>query len=58
MPNLSLTNKELGDLIEYLEAKSGPPSKPEAAQAAAAAPVVVHAHDDHQHRHHHPGGEK
>jgi protein SCO1/2 len=62
MPNLSLTNKELGDLIEYLEAKSGPPPVSEAAQAMAGAPAAAdgagpdaHAHHDH---HHHSGEAK
>ncbi|MBS1138092.1 MAG: hypothetical protein H6R11_2046 [Proteobacteria bacterium] len=57
MPNLSLTNKELGELIEYLEAKSVPPTKPVAAQAAAVAPVAADgtttADSHHEHHHHH-----
>jgi len=54
MPNLSLTNKELGELIEYLEAKSNPRPTPEAPQAVAPAATDgakpdAHAHHDHQH---------
>ena len=57
MPNLSLTNKELGELIEYLEAKSVPPPNAVAAQAAAVAPVAADgtttADSHHEHHHHH-----
>jgi len=63
MPNLALTHKELGELIEYLEAKSRPHPKREAMQATLvpAAPggqqPPALAHDHHQHDHHHHAGE-
>ncbi|WP_164844382.1 SCO family protein [Azoarcus sp. DN11] len=55
MPDLSLTHKELGELIEYLEAKSVP--QPAAAtsmapEAAGEAPPAAHSHDDHHHHDH------
>ena len=55
MPNLSLTKKEVAEMMEYLEAKSVPNSKPEAPNAVPAAgaekPAAV-AHELHQHDHH------
>ena len=63
MPNLSLTNKEVAELMEYMEAKSVPPSKPEAPQAVPAAAggdkPVAGAHDHHDHHaHQHAAAEK
>lgn len=55
MPNLSLTHKELGELIEYLEAKSTPKAVAATAmapEAAGGAPLVAHSHDDHHHHDH------
>lgn len=58
MPNLSLTRKELGDLVQYMEAMSR--SKPEAPQVIQAATggenPPAHAHD--HHAHHHQAGDK
>lgn len=57
MPNLSLTKKELGEVMEYMEAMSKPNSKSEAPQAvpvAAAAEQPAAAHDHHDHAHQHP----
>lgn len=42
MPNLSLTNQELGDLVEYLEAMNRPRATPAAPQVVAA-PVAAGA---------------
>lgn len=47
MPNLSLTRKELGELIEYLEAQRPPP-----ADSAVAAAAAGDGHEHHQHHHH------
>ena len=56
MPNLSLTNQELDDLVAYLAAKTGPASgAPKAAPApapAAASEAQADAHHDHSHDHH------
>lgn len=55
MPNLSLTKKELGEVIEYLEAKSSPRSKPEVPQVVPAPaggekpPALAHDHHTHHH---------
>jgi protein SCO1 len=58
MPNLSLTTKDLTDLIEYLEAKSVPSPKtsdaPQAVPVAAATEQPSAAHDHHDHAHQHP----
>lgn len=50
MPNLSLTNKELAEVIEYLEAKSKV-APPQAAVAVAGAAEAA-GHDHHHHHHH------
>lgn len=62
MPNLALTNKELEELMTYLEARSVSPANPAAAQAMVAAPVAADdarpgadAHPDHHHHHHQAG---
>lgn len=57
MPNLKLTKKELGEMIEYLEAKSVPGPTALAQQQAVAAPAA-HDHHQHDHAHHDHGGEK
>ena len=55
MPNLSLTKKELAEVIEYLEAKSVPSSKSPQAVAATEASEAekpgAGAHDHHHHQH-------
>lgn len=60
MPNLKLTKKELGEMIEYLEAKSVPGPTALAQQQAVVTPLAVGgekpgalAHDHHQHDHAH-----
>jgi protein SCO1/2 len=64
MPNLKLTQKELGEVMEYLEAKSDPGPNREAPQVVMAAggdmPVATaHDHSQHDHAHHdHAGGTK
>jgi protein SCO1/2 len=67
MPNLKLTKKELGEVMEYLEAKSDLSSKPGAPQAVAATGAaggekpgpVAHDHHAHDHHaHHHAAEEK
>jgi protein SCO1/2 len=59
MPNLALTQKELGDVVVYLEAQNGPHSKSEEPQAVTTGggKDLAHDHDHHAH-HHHPGKEK
>jgi len=62
MPNLSLTNKELGDLVDYLEAMRDPLPNTAPQSAVAAAGVenpstLAHDHQ-HQHDHHHHAAEK
>ena len=57
MPNLSLTNRQLGDVMDYLEHISTVPSKPEAPKtvvapgAAGAEKPTALAHDHQQHDH-------
>jgi protein SCO1/2 len=59
MPNLALTNRQLGDVLEYIGVMSVPKAKPEAPQsvqaAAGAEKPAALAHDHHQHDH---AGEK
>jgi protein SCO1 len=62
MPNLSLTTKDLQDVIEYLEAKSVPNPKtaeaPQAVPESAAMEQPAAGHDHHDHAHHHHAEEK
>jgi protein SCO1/2 len=60
MPNLALTNKELEDLMAYLEAQSVPRAKPDTPPATVVAPVAADetrpaADGHHDHHHHHTG---
>lgn len=63
MPNLALTNKELNELMTYLEAHSRTPSSaalpqavvPPAAESMEKPSVLAH---DHHHHHHHAGEAK
>jgi protein SCO1/2 len=60
MPNLSLTTKQLEEMMAYLEAKSVPVSTPKPQQALAAADVtgaekpaaMAHDHSQHDHAQH------
>lgn len=58
MPNLGLTKKELGELVDYLEAKNRPHPQREGTQAMEVAaapggePPATLAHEQHHHDHH------